>query len=98
MPGCNAPNENQMILRGKALMATYENMAEMISLGAYRQGSDANVDAAIRYHPELENFLSQDKDERTTMAEDYQALAELLAAGPDADVAGSMLIGNEAAA
>ena len=98
MPGCNAPNENQMILRGKALMATYENMAEMISLGAYRQGSDANVDAAIRYHPELENFLSQDKDERTTMAEDYQALAELLAAGPDADVAGSRLIGNEAAA
>ena len=98
MPGCNTPDEKEMVLRGKALMATYENMAEMISLGAYRQGSDVDVDAAIRYHPELEGFLSQDKDERTTLAEDYQALADLLAAGADAGAAGSMLIGSEAAA
>ena len=40
-----------------------EDMAEMIRLGAYRSGSDAEVDEAIELFPALDRFLSQAKKE-----------------------------------
>ncbi|HEX9463624.1 MAG TPA: flagellum-specific ATP synthase FliI, partial [Alphaproteobacteria bacterium] len=56
----------------------YEDMAEMIRLGAYRRGSDPLVDEAIRYNPDLERFLSQGKNERADLAGSYALLAEIL--------------------
>jgi flagellum-specific ATP synthase len=53
-------------------------MAEMIRLGAYRQGSNQAVDNAIRYYPEIENFLKQAKQEYTSLNEGYQQLAQIL--------------------
>ena len=38
-------------------MATYADMEELIRLGAYRAGSSAEVDEAIRLHEPLEDFL-----------------------------------------
>ncbi|MET0445852.1 MAG: flagellum-specific ATP synthase FliI, partial [Pseudorhodoplanes sp.] len=49
-----------------------------IRLGAYRPGSSAEVDDAIRLHQPLEDFLGQQKDEATTLAEGYQRLAAIL--------------------
>ena len=40
-------------------MATYADMEELIRLGAYRPGSSAEVDEAIRLHQPLEAFLAQ---------------------------------------
>ncbi len=40
-------------------------MAELIRLGAYRKGSDAKVDESIRLYPQIEEFLTQNKDEKT---------------------------------
>jgi flagellum-specific ATP synthase len=60
-------------------MATYENMAELIRLGAYRAGSDPEVDEAIRYRDQLEGFLKQGKTEKATLAGCYRALEEILA-------------------
>ena len=42
-------------------MVTYEDMVELIRLGAYRRGSNAAVDEAIHYHESLESFLAQGK-------------------------------------
>ncbi len=78
MPGCNTPAENEVVRRARGLLATYEDMAEMIRLGAYRAGSDPRVDEAIRYHPALEAFLGQDKNERSDLADGYARLAEVL--------------------
>jgi flagellum-specific ATP synthase len=80
MPACNAPEENALVLRARTLMATYENMAELIRLGAYRPGADAAVDEAIAYRDGLEAFLAQDKAERVGLAEGYERLAVLLGA------------------
>ena len=82
MPGCNAETENALIAAARAHLATYEDMGELIRLGAYRRGSDPRVDEAIRYYPALENFLSQKKDERADFASGYAALAEILTATP----------------
>ncbi len=78
MPQCNSADENRLVAAARAHIATYENMAELIRLGAYRAGSDAGVDAAIRYYPALEAFLAQPKNERADLAAGYAALAAIL--------------------
>ncbi len=82
MPGCNSPAENELVGRARALIARYDDMAEMIRLGAYRRGSDPGVDEAIHYNPDLERFLSQGKIERSDIASGYAQLAEVLGMAP----------------
>jgi len=79
MPDCNSADENVLVARARRLMATYDDMAEMIRLGAYRAGSNAGVDEAIHYHDALEAFLAQDKHERSALAAGYAKLAEIFA-------------------
>jgi len=78
MPGCNADAENEIIGRARRLMAQYEDMAELIRLGAYRPGTDAGVDEAIHFQPALEQFLAQARTEPATLADGYRRLAEIL--------------------
>jgi flagellum-specific ATP synthase len=53
-------------------------MAELIRLGAYRRGSDPQVDEAIRYYPAIEEFLRQNKGDHTDLANGYRLLAKAL--------------------
>jgi flagellum-specific ATP synthase len=78
LPGCNSDSENALVRRARGIIATYENMAELIRLGAYRRGSDPEIDRAIDYYPHLEAFLSQGKREHASLAEGYLRLAAIL--------------------
>ncbi len=78
MPGCVEPQFLPLIKRAKQLMSTYSDMEELIRLGAYRKGSNAEVDESIVYHPLLEAFLSQQKDEACSLEEGYAQLAQVL--------------------
>jgi flagellum-specific ATP synthase len=77
MPGCNTPNENELVGHARRLLSSYDNMAEMIRLGAYRRGSDPQVDEAIHFQPALEAFLKQGKREATDLETSYAMLAEI---------------------
>jgi flagellum-specific ATP synthase len=79
MPGCNTAAENEVVSRVRRLISTYDDMAELIRLGAYRAGSDAQVDEAIRRQPAIEAFLAQDRTERAELAKGYDDLAAILA-------------------
>ena len=81
MPDCNTPEENELVNRARRLISVYEDMAEMIRLGAYRVGSDPSVDEAITYRDVLEAFLSQDKDEACSLDECYSQLAQIFNMG-----------------
>ncbi|WP_293864559.1 flagellar protein export ATPase FliI [uncultured Alsobacter sp.] len=59
-------------------MATYSDMEELIRLGAYRTGSSAEVDRAIRLNGPLEEFLKQGKEESTSLSDGYHRLAEIM--------------------
>src|SRR6266853_3504610 len=72
MPKSADPAFVPVILRARMVMATYADMEELIRLGAYRKGSSAEVDEAIRLHRPLEAFLSQGKEESTSLAEGYR--------------------------
>lgn len=78
MPNCNTAEQNQIVDRARQLMATYEDMAELIRLGAYRQGSDPQVDEAIHYFPGIEEFMRQNKGDSTDLESCYARLAKVL--------------------
>ena len=86
LPDCNTPDENALVDRARQLIATFEDMAEMIRLGAYRQGSDPRVDEAIRHRDALEAFLAQDRYESSSLENGYAALMEILSAGAELTV------------
>ena len=78
MPNCNGDGENALVNRARVLMATYENMAELIRIGACKKGSDPDIDEAIQYHAQIEEFLSQAQTERSDLASGYALLAQIL--------------------
>jgi flagellum-specific ATP synthase len=78
MPRAANPTYLPIINRARQVMATYADMEELIRLGAYRAGSSAEVDQAIRLHQPLEAFLAQGKDEATSLGQGYQRLEEIL--------------------
>lgn len=77
MPKCNSDEENILITQARRMLVIYQDMAEMIRLGAYKKGTDEEVDLAIKYFAKLEEFLKQKPDECVPMAESYQKLAEI---------------------
>lgn len=77
MPKCNSPQETSVIRRVRQLLAVYEDMAEMVRLGAYRAGSDADVDEAVRLFPAIEGYLAQAPDETAGLDAGFEALATL---------------------
>lgn len=82
MPRCNTDDENLIVREAKKYMSTYADMEEMIRLGAYRRGSNPDVDAAIGYHDAFEEFLGQWKDDQTSLADGYLQLKQILETGP----------------
>ena len=78
LPTAITKEQNDILRAAKQVISTYEDMAELIRLGAYRKGSDPDVDQAILLYPYIEEFLSQDKDDHSTIEEGFILLAEIL--------------------
>jgi len=78
MPDCDTKEEFALVSKARKYISTYEDMAELIRLGAYKKGSNAEVDEAIFYYPMIEDFLSQAKGTKFTLSECYQLLQEIL--------------------
>jgi flagellum-specific ATP synthase len=85
MPRAADPAYLPILERARKIMATYADMEELIRLGAYRSGSSAEVDEAIRLHAPLEAFLAQSKEESTSLAEGYRRLEQILAGSDGAN-------------
>ncbi len=79
MPDCDTPEEAAMVAQARKYIASYEDMAELIRLGAYKKGSNREVDEAIFYYPMLEEFLAQGKQEKFTLEQCYELLGAILA-------------------
>ena len=55
-------------------------MADMVRLGAYRPGTDAQVDEALRLTPAIEAMLQQAKGEQSSLEVSFQRLDQALKA------------------
>ncbi len=80
-PGCYAPHERELVREARRLMRLYADMAELIRLGAYRSGANAELDRAIAVHPALERILEQEATERSDADAAFSALARVLGDG-----------------
>ncbi len=78
MPRAADPVFLPVLTKARQVMATYSDMEELIRLGAYRPGSSAEVDEAIRLHPAFEDFLRPGKEESTSLNDGYMQLAQIL--------------------
>jgi flagellum-specific ATP synthase len=78
MPRCNSDLENKQVKYARRMLSTYQDMAEMIRLGAYKKGTDSEVDLSIGYFNKIEEFLNQNPDEACPMEETYKNLGTIL--------------------
>ena len=78
LPGAHTSRENELRISARRVLATYNDMQEIIRLGAYKNGSNAEVDCAIALAPQLELLLAQDKHDHGVAAESFDRLADIL--------------------
>ena len=66
-----------VVRRFKQLFSRYQRSRDLISVGAYKAGSDPVLDQAVALYPRLEGFLQQRIDEREGYDESVLKLAAL---------------------
>lgn len=72
------PAHQNSARRFKQLYSAYQQNRDLISIGAYSRGNDANIDQAIDYHPRLLDFLHQGMHQPVPLAESINALNMLI--------------------
>jgi flagellum-specific ATP synthase len=75
---CLDERQSAMVRRARGLLSVHADMADMVRLGAYRTGTDAAVDEALRLTPRIEDFLRQAKGDRSGFEESFALLEQAL--------------------
>lgn len=64
--------------RLRSLMAVYEDNKELINIGAYKHGTNAQIDESIVFHPIIQSFLKQDIFEKEPFTSSIDKMHQLL--------------------
>jgi flagellum-specific ATP synthase len=78
MPRCNTEYENKLVNKARSIISQYTDMEDMIRIGAYKTGSDPQVDESIKYIDEINRFISQNYNEKDTLKDSYSKLAKII--------------------
>ena len=78
LPGALDSEQNALRLAARSVLSVYGDMEEIVRLGAYKTGSNPEVDRAIRLAPAIEKLLIQTKHDRGDMADSFAALGAIL--------------------
>ena len=63
----------------KNVLATYNEAEDLINIGAYKSGSNPDIDNAIRMIRSVNDFLKQDVEEKVSFEETVRILQEMFA-------------------
>ena len=66
--------------RLREILASKQNAEDLISIGAYTKGSNKNVDIAIKYEKEINNFLTQETIDHKSYEETMSEINKLVKA------------------
>ena len=61
----------------KQVLATYSEAEDLINIGAYKNGSNPDIDYAIRKNKEVNEFLCQDTEEKFAFDEEVELLKKV---------------------
>ena len=65
--------------RLKTVLATYNEAEDLINIGAYKSGSNRNIDYAIYKIDAVNKFLMQQTDEKFSLDDELKELMDLFA-------------------
>jgi flagellum-specific ATP synthase len=72
-----SPQHLKLARQFRQTLSMYQQNRDLIAIGAYRQGSDPRIDAAIAAWPKLQQLLQQDMHERFDLHASATALNQL---------------------
>ena len=73
-----APQEQQQAaLQFIRLLSTYVEAEDLINIGAYKKGSNSEIDRAMAMYPVLTRYLMQEINEKTTLSQSREELIQL---------------------
>ena len=70
--------QRMLVKKFRRLMAIWEENRDLVSVGAYRVGTNPELDEALQRRGALQAFLQQDVDERVEYESGFRKLAEVL--------------------
>ena len=73
------PEHREDAARLRRLLAAHRDVRDLVEIGAYVPGADADADAALARMPQIEAFLRQALDDLTTTDDTRRRLHELVA-------------------
>jgi flagellum-specific ATP synthase len=68
--------------RLKKVLATFRRNEDLIKIGAYTSGSSPDIDYAIEKIPVINQYLTQEIDERASLTESIKGLAAIFSSDP----------------
>ncbi len=77
MNQCVDREHNALALDFRRVLLAYETQRELIQLGAYKRGADPLVDRALTHLSDIEAFLGQRLEERSTLGETLSRLRQV---------------------
>ncbi|MCW2819777.1 MAG: FliI/YscN family ATPase [Marmoricola sp.] len=79
MGAVTTPEQRADAVRLRRLLAAHRDVRELVEIGAYVPGADADADAALARLPMIEEFLRQDMDDSTDLTSTWAWLHALVA-------------------
>src|SRR6185437_16634096 len=80
MPAVVAPEQIAYAHRFKRLFNRLEESRDIIAIGGYRPGHDAELDRAVALQPAITEFLCQDMTKPVRFSESVAGLGEIVGA------------------
>lgn len=77
---CLNDQQATLVRRARAIISLHADMIDMVRLGAYRPGTDASVDEAMRITPAIESILRQSRQDRSSFSQAFSQLGAALGA------------------
>ncbi|HZD48358.1 MAG TPA: FliI/YscN family ATPase [Silvibacterium sp.] len=77
MPAVVSAKHREAAAMVRRLLATYARSEDLIRIGAYKSGTDAELDRAIRSHAQIRAYVEQDSKEDITFAAGVERLMTL---------------------
>ncbi len=78
-PDVTTREQQQAALKVRRVLATWQDIEDLVSIGAYVPGASADYDVAVQTRTALETFLTQNRDTGVTFEEAHAALLQLAA-------------------
>ena len=69
MPAVTTPEHRERAAIARRLLAAHARSEDLVRIGAYKAGTDEELDQAMRAMPLLRQFLEQGSRERVSMAD-----------------------------